>query len=110
MHRTSRSGRGAHGRSPRCLLVASLGLVACGGDDEEAAAAAAAAAASEDYKMTLIAGVKGDEFYITMNCGAQAEAKKQGVDARLPGSRTSSTPRCRRRSSTASSPRSPTRS
>ena len=29
--------------------------------------------------MTLIAGVKGDEFYITMNCGAQAEAKKQGV-------------------------------
>ena len=37
--------------------------------------------------MTLIAGVKGDEFYITMNCGAQAEAKKQGVDARLPGPR-----------------------
>ena len=33
----------------------------------------------KDYKMTLIAGVKGDEFYITMNCGAQAEAKKQGV-------------------------------
>ena len=44
------------------------------------------------YKMTLIAGVKGDEFYITMNCGAQAEAKKLGVDARLPGTRTSSRP------------------
>ena len=29
--------------------------------------------------MTLVAGVKGDEFYITMNCGAQAEAKKLGV-------------------------------
>ena len=29
--------------------------------------------------MTLIAGVKGDEFYITMNCGAQAEAKELGV-------------------------------
>ena len=29
--------------------------------------------------MTLLAGVKGDEFYITMNCGAQAEAKKLGV-------------------------------
>jgi ribose transport system substrate-binding protein len=29
--------------------------------------------------MTLIAGVKGDEFYLTMNCGAQAEAKAKGV-------------------------------
>jgi ribose transport system substrate-binding protein len=29
--------------------------------------------------MTLIAGVKGDEFYITMNCGAQAKAKELGV-------------------------------
>ena len=35
--------------------------------------------------MTLIAGVKGDEFYITMNCGAQAEAKKQGVDLDFQG-------------------------
>ena len=39
----------------------------------------------EDYKMTLIAGVKGDEFYITMNCGAQAEAKKLGVDLDFQG-------------------------
>ena len=29
--------------------------------------------------MTLIAGVKGDEFYITMNCGAQAKAKELGA-------------------------------
>jgi ribose transport system substrate-binding protein len=29
--------------------------------------------------MTLIAGVKGDEFYITMNCGAQEKAKELGV-------------------------------
>ena len=35
--------------------------------------------------MTLIAGVKGDEFYITMNCGAQAEAKKLGVDLDFQG-------------------------
>ena len=33
----------------------------------------------KNYKMTLIAGVKGDEFYITMNCGAQAKAKELGV-------------------------------
>jgi ribose transport system substrate-binding protein len=35
--------------------------------------------------MTLIAGVKGDEFYITMNCGAQAEAKKLGVSLDFQG-------------------------
>ena len=40
---------------------------------------ARAAAAKKNYKLTLIAGVKGDEFYITMNCGAQAEAKELGV-------------------------------
>ena len=35
--------------------------------------------------MTLIAGVKGDEFYITMNCGAQEEARKLGVDLDFQG-------------------------
>jgi ribose transport system substrate-binding protein len=36
-------------------------------------------------KMTLIAGVKGDEFYITMNCGAQAQARKQDVSLNFQG-------------------------
>jgi ribose transport system substrate-binding protein len=35
--------------------------------------------------MTLIAGVKGDEFYLTMNCGAQAEAKAKGVSLDFQG-------------------------
>jgi ribose transport system substrate-binding protein len=35
--------------------------------------------------LALIAGVKGDEFYITMKCGAQAEAKKQGVNLSFQG-------------------------
>ena len=33
----------------------------------------------KNYKLTLIAGVKGDEFYITMNCGAKAEAQAKGA-------------------------------
>ncbi len=37
------------------------------------------------YNMALVAGVKGDEFYITMNCGAQAEAKKLGVSLNFSG-------------------------
>src|SRR6266536_4407896 len=35
--------------------------------------------------LALIAGVKGDEFYITMKCGAQAEAAKKGVSLSFQG-------------------------
>jgi len=59
-----------------------LGVAACGEDDEGGGGggqAASGGGGSESYTMSLIAGVKGDEFYITMNCGAQAEARKQGV-------------------------------
>ncbi len=65
------------GLAALCTALA-LGVGACG-DDEESGGGAASSGGGDSYKMTLIAGVKGDEFYITMNCGAQAEAKKQGV-------------------------------
>ncbi len=55
-----------------------LGVAACGGDDSKSTSSSGSSE-KKSYKMTLLAGVKGDEFYITMNCGAQAEAKKQGV-------------------------------
>ncbi len=64
------------------LCVASLaaGVAACGSDDNEAkTGGSSSGAAKKNYKMTLLAGVKGDEFYITMNCGAQAKAKELGV-------------------------------
>jgi ribose transport system substrate-binding protein len=59
-------------------------LAACGDDDEGGGNGGGGGTASgggggKDYKMTLIAGVKGDEFYITMNCGAQAKARELGV-------------------------------
>jgi ribose transport system substrate-binding protein len=62
-------------------LCAALMLVvaACGDDEEESGGGGAAGGAKKNYKMTLIAGVRGDEFYITMNCGAQAKAKELGV-------------------------------
>src|SRR3954451_6950601 len=67
------------------VLAAGLALVvaACGSDDS--GGGGSSSGGKKTYKMTLIAGVKGDEFYITMNCGAQAEAKKLGVTVDFQG-------------------------
>jgi ribose transport system substrate-binding protein len=62
------------------VLCSALALVvaACG-SDSGSSKSSGSSSAKKSYKMTLIAGVKGDEFYITMNCGAQAKAKELGV-------------------------------
>jgi ribose transport system substrate-binding protein len=66
-----------------CAAILALGVAACGSDDSStssgASSGSSSSSAKKNYKMTLIAGVKGDEFYITMNCGAQAKAKELGV-------------------------------
>jgi ribose transport system substrate-binding protein len=66
-----------------CAAALAAGVVACGSDDNSSSSSgggsASSGSGSKHYKMTLIAGVKGDEFYLTMNCGAQAEAKAKGV-------------------------------
>jgi ribose transport system substrate-binding protein len=62
--------------------VAVLGIVvgACGSDDNSGSSSGSSSSSGgKNYKLTLIAGVKGDEFYITMNCGAQAAAKAAGA-------------------------------
>jgi ribose transport system substrate-binding protein len=63
------------------LALAAVTVVACGGDDGGGGGGGSAdsGGGGKNYKMTLIAGVKGDEFYITMNCGAQEKAKELGV-------------------------------
>jgi ribose transport system substrate-binding protein len=38
-----------------------------------------------DYRMTLIQGVRGDEFYISMECGARSKAGELGVDLNVQG-------------------------
>jgi ribose transport system substrate-binding protein len=73
------------------LACAALAVAACGGDDNGggsssgSSSSSSASSGGKNYKMTLIAGVKGDEFYITMNCGARAEAKKLGVTLNFQG-------------------------
>ncbi len=72
-------------RGPIALAVGLIGLslvvAACGSDDSSSSGSSGGGG----KKLTLVAGVKGDEFYITMNCGAQAEAKKLGVSLDFQG-------------------------
>lgn len=37
------------------------------------------------YKLSFVQGVAGDQFYVTMNCGVQAQAKKLGVTVDVQG-------------------------
>jgi ribose transport system substrate-binding protein len=88
MQRKFGAGRRAGWVLAGCLFAASLFLVACGGDDNSSGSSSGASSSGgggKNYKLTLIAGVKGDQFYITMNCGAQAEAKKLGATVDFQG-------------------------
>jgi ribose transport system substrate-binding protein len=91
----------------RLLLVAvvmtlALPVAACtsskpqsepSGTSAQAGASSAASAttvaappkASKAYKIALLQGVVGDQFYITMQCGAQDEAAKLGVTVNTQG-------------------------
>jgi ribose transport system substrate-binding protein len=50
-----------------------------------ATSVAAPAKANKGYKLSFIQGVAGDEFYISMQCGAQAEASRLGVTVNTQG-------------------------
>jgi ribose transport system substrate-binding protein len=70
------------------LACGVLVVAACGGSDNgggSSSGSSSSASSAKKYNMTLIAGVKGDQFYITMNCGAQAEAQKLGVSLNFQG-------------------------
>jgi len=78
--RITRLGRGKPAALAAVLATACLVVAACGDDNGDGGGGGGGS-----KKMTLLAGVKGDEFYITMNCGAQAEAKKLGVSLDFQG-------------------------
>jgi ribose transport system substrate-binding protein len=50
-----------------------------------AASATAVAQPSANKNITLMVGVKGDPFYVSMQCGAQAEATKLGYKLQVQG-------------------------
>ena len=55
------------------VAALALALAACGGNDN--GGGSASGGGQKQYKLTLIQGVKGDQFYVTMQCGAQEAAK-----------------------------------
>jgi ribose transport system substrate-binding protein len=84
------------------MIILALPVAACssskpaetpsGGGAGSAAANAPAATgvnaptkANKNYNVQFIQGVQGDEFYITMQCGAEDEAKKLGVSVTTQG-------------------------
>jgi len=48
-------------------------------------AASSAAAAGKSYNVELVVGTKSDDFYVTMECGAMAEAKTLGLNLTVTG-------------------------
>jgi ribose transport system substrate-binding protein len=61
------------------LVAIALAAAACGGNDQGGGGGGGGDTGQKQYKLTLIQGVKGDQFYITMQCGAQQAAQAAGA-------------------------------
>lgn len=71
------------------VLVFAVGLVsACG----SSSSSGGGGGSSSSKSMELIVGTKSDDFYVTMECGAEQEAKKLGVKLTVSGPATFSVP------------------
>jgi ribose transport system substrate-binding protein len=76
------------------LALLALAVSACssssslsgnGGSSPSAGGSASTSAAAKSYNLELIVGTKNDNFYVTMECGAQAEARKLGMNITVNG-------------------------
>ncbi len=73
------------------VAVAALVLSACGGGSDSASttdsasAGATSSAAAAAKKITLMVGVKGDPFYVSMECGAKEAATAAGAELSVQG-------------------------
>jgi ribose transport system substrate-binding protein len=90
----------AHRKSVRVAGIAvaaviPISLAACSSSSSSSSSPAAstgasstsssAAAAGKNYNVELVVGTKSDDFYVTMECGAMAEAKTLGVNLTVTG-------------------------
>jgi ABC-type sugar transport system substrate-binding protein len=63
-----------------------------GGSTASASSSSSSSSSAAGKSMELIVGTKSDDFYVTMECGAEAEAKKLGVNLTVTGPSTFSVP------------------
>ena len=56
-----------------------------GSSSSPAAGSSSSAAAGKNYNLELVVGTKSDDFYVTMECGAMAEANALGVHLTVTG-------------------------
>jgi ribose transport system substrate-binding protein len=61
-------------------LSAAVLLTACGGGQVGQAPSGDSGAKANSKKLSLIPGVQAEPFYISLQCGAEAEAKKAGYE------------------------------
>ena len=66
------------------LTVLSAGVAACSSNSSGGSGSSGGSSAAGKH-LELVVGTKSDDFYITMECGAQAEAKKLGVNLTVNG-------------------------
>jgi ribose transport system substrate-binding protein len=59
--------------------MGTLILIGCGGGSASSGGSSGGSGTGTQYRIVLIQGVAGDEFYVTMACGAQAKAQELGV-------------------------------
>jgi ribose transport system substrate-binding protein len=64
------------------IAAVGLSLSACGSSSSSSTGGGSSAAKKN---LELVLGTKSDDFYVTMSCGAQAEAKKLGVNLTVNG-------------------------
>jgi ABC-type sugar transport system substrate-binding protein len=75
------------------VLALAVGLVsACGSSGGSSGSGGSGKSSGASKTMELIVGTKSDDFYVTMECGAEAEAKKLGVKLTVTGPATFSVP------------------
>jgi len=88
-------GYPARGIGLAAIMVAGVGLSACSSSSSPSStgtssstatsSASSPAAAAAGKNIELIVGTKSDDFYVTMECGAMAEANKLGVHLTVNG-------------------------
>jgi ribose transport system substrate-binding protein len=68
-----------------CVLAAAAVAGAGCGDDDDDGGGGGGGGGGEQLDVTLIQGVRGDEFYVTMACGAREAASKANVKLDVQG-------------------------